>query len=495
MSELGAITRDMKENTVRGQYGDTRAYPESLLDAGGTRLLIICRKDARELLAAGKGKIYSGLNGAEQEGCKVCPLNHENREAINHHLPETMPAAAGKNRASIGLGDRLGIATPGHVQAVSGREVFPVFAQQSIRELNLTGRTFASVLDDATFGALQAGYREGFGADADHLKTEDDIRQVLDQGFSMITLDCSEKIDNTVESLGDDEVNGKYDRLPENIRARYESEYMDKSFSVGRSSITMEETSVKKNVLIYHEAIEYMEYIYREYISRIGRHIDFEISIDETETPTAPDAHFLIARELERRGIDATSVAPRFCGDFEKGVDYRGDLEQFEREFAVHVDIADAFGYRLSIHSGSDKFSVFPVIGRLTGGRFHVKTAGTNWLEAMSVVARKNPPLYRSMHSYSLEHFSEARAYYHVSTDLDAIAPLDSVKDDELPGYLDRDDPRQLIHITYGLLLQAKEEGRYLFRDDFFSTLIRHDSDYESGLARHIGRHLDLLGL
>jgi hypothetical protein len=162
---------------------------------------------------------------------------------------------------------------------------------------------------------------------------------------------------------------------------------------------------------------------------------------------------------------------------------------------ALHAAIADHFGYKLSIHSGSDKFSVFPIIGKYTKGRFHVKTAGTNWLEAVRTVAKVNPGLYRRMHQYALEHFEEAKAYYHVTTDLSQIKPLSEVDDASLPEYMNEDNARQLIHITYGLLLQAKDaEGNSLFKDEFYKTLIDQEEAYEQSLASHIGRHLDLLG-
>jgi hypothetical protein len=189
-------------------------------------------------------------------------------------------------------------------------------------------------------------------------------------------------------------------------------------------------------------------------------------------------------------------MAPRFCGEFQKGIDYMGDITQFERELVIHAGLADDFGYKLSIHSGSDKFSVFSLIGKYTKGRFHIKTAGTNWLEAVRTVAKVNPALYRSMHSYALAHFEEAKAYYHVTTDIGKIVPLSSVSDINLADtYMNEDNARQLIHITYGILLQAKDEqGNFLFRDTFYQTLNDQEEAFEQALISHIGKHLTLLG-
>jgi hypothetical protein len=203
-----------------------------------------------------------------------------------------------------------------------------------------------------------------------------------------------------------------------------------------------------------------------------------------------------VASELARRNVKFATIAPRFCGEFQKGVDYIGDLAQFEAELAVHAAIARHFGYKLSIHSGSDKFSVFGLIGRHTQGRFHVKTAGTNWLEAMRVAATADPALYRQVHAFALSAFPAATKYYHVTTNLANIPPLDMLADAELPRLFEQNDARQLVHITYGQILGAKDAaGKPLFAfADRLYKLWRENADlYAERLDAHIGKHLALL--
>ncbi|MBN2980043.1 tagaturonate epimerase family protein [Cohnella algarum] len=476
--------------------GNAYVYPRSKHEHEGTKLQIVKAADRKYILAEGSGKLIDELEGETANGVKLCELSHANRLVINKFFPFTVPQAFGKQSTTIGLGDRLGIAGPGHLQTVKGRAIHPILAQQSIRELALTGRDYKQVIDAAAYAALQEGYTEGYGADGDHLKKEEDIRMSLDLGFTMLTLDCSEQIDNAAAQADEAEVNRKYEALPEAVRTHYESNYLNKTFTAGSQSIHFDAATLKRDVLVYHEAIEFMVFIYEKYIKTADRAVDFEISIDETLTPTAPGSHFLVASELNAKNVDIFSMAPRFIGEFQKGIDYIGDLAQFEQELAVHAAIADHFGYKLSIHSGSDKFSVFALVGKYTNGRFHVKTAGTNWLEAVRIVARTNPSLYRKMHQYALEHFEEATAYYHVTTNLDNIRPLKEVTDEELPKYMEENDARQLLHITYGILLQAKrEDGSSLFRDEFFRTLSEREEDYAHALKKHIGKHLDLLGV
>ena len=472
-----------------------RVYPQSQAVYAHVKLAMVKGGRQKYLLAVGEGDLYRELEGEERGGYKLCPLSHANRLVLNRYFPYTAPVAFGTKVATIGLGDRLGLASPGHIKVVAGRDVRPILAQQSIRELNLTGRDYKAVLDAACYAAFQEGYKDGFGADGDHLKKEEDIRMSLDLGFTMLTLDCSDHIDNTVNALSAEEADARYGALPADVRSYYERTYAGRTVEVGGHVIAFERENLQRMVLIYRKAIDFMLHIYNAYIKNAEREVDFEISIDETATPTDPAAHYLIASELYSRDVKIYSMAPRFCGEFQKGIDYIGDIQQFERELAVHAAIADHFGYKLSIHSGSDKFSVFPIIAKHTKGRFHVKTAGTNWLEAMRTVARVNPALYRRMHAFALEHFEEATAYYHVSADISKVKPLAEVSDAELPEYMDEDNARQLIHITYGLLLQAKDaDGRPLFKDEFFAALHDHEDEYEAALIRHIGRHLELLG-
>ncbi|MEF3304543.1 tagaturonate epimerase family protein [Paenibacillus sp. GYB003] len=478
---------------------DASVYERSLAEHEGVRLAMVKLDGRKALLAEGTGPLADALDGEPVAGgpanAKLCPLTHANRLALNRFLPYTAPRAFGTNVATIGLGDRLGIASPGHIETVRGRNIRPILAQQSIRELNLTGRDYKEVLDAACYAAFQEGYKDGFGADGDHLKVEADIEMALGLGFTMLTLDCSEHIDNTVEGLSDAEITAKYGQLPSDVRAHYESRYLNRTFEAAGTVFAFDAVSLAKNALIYAKAIDYMEHVFRTYIRTAGRDIDFEVSIDETLTPTDPASHFLIATELYDRGVTLFSMAPRFCGEFQKGIDYIGDVSRFEDELKIHAAIADHFGYKLSIHSGSDKFTVFPMIGVHTKGRFHLKTAGTNWLEAMRVVAKTNPDLYRRMHAYAYGHFHVATAYYHVKADLNAIEPLDSVSDAELPNYLNDEDARQMLHITYGVLLQAKDEsGRPLFRDEFFKTMDENERAYTEALSAHIGKHLELLG-
>lgn len=497
MEQFVSLLTSLKDGKVDAGHSEVRVYEKSLESYENVKLLMVKDTEAKYILAVGEGALYNELDGETVEGFgKVCPLSHENRLVLNKYFPYTVPRAFGTEVATMGLGDRLGIASPGHIETLRHRKVKPILAQQSIRELTLTNRSMNDILDAAAFAVFQEGYKEGYGADGDHIKVDKDIEYALSLGISFLTLDCSDHIQNDVPRYSEAQVRDTFAQLPQETRDHFNSYFLNQSFDVNGIEIKYDELSVMKNVLLYGEALNYTDHVYKTFIETSDRAIDFELSIDETETVTSPDEHFFVASELTRRGVTMTSLAPRFCGEFQKGIDYIGELDQFETELREHALIAEYFGYKLSIHSGSDKFSVFPIIGKYTKGVLHVKTAGTNWLEAVRVVANTNPDLYRRMHRYGDEHFEEALKYYHITPDLSTIPPLDNVSDEDLPSFMDNDAARQLIHVTYGILLTAKdEEGHFLFKDEFYRTLNENEDVYRHALIKHIGKHADLLGL
>lgn len=477
-------------------HPDYKLYEQSAADLDDSRWAMAKVGLEKVLIVSGGEELLDSLEGEEVDGVKVCPTNHANRLVLNQYFEWTRPAAFGNKTTTIGLGDRLGLASPGHIRAIRDKNAKPILAQQSIRELTLMDRTIDDIVDAASYAVFQEGYREGFGADGDHLKEEEDIKRALDAGMTMLTLDCSDHIENAVSSYDNEELESIYMELPEEERSSYESAYLNQTFELDSFSVALSKEELMYNVLLYKKALDFTVYVFNEYVQKASQMIDFELSIDETETVTSPASHFFVASELTRRGVTVNSLAPRFIGEFQKGVDYMGDVKAFEEDFKKHAEIAVKFDYKMSIHSGSDKFTVFPIIGELTQGLFHLKTAGTNWLEAMRVIAKNEPELYRRMHRYAFEHFPEAQKYYHITPDLSGIPALEDVKDDQLSDYLNDRNARQVLHVTYGVLLTAeKEDGSSLFKQEFFEKMKEREEEYTETLIYHIGKHLDTLNI
>ena len=121
-------------------------------------------------------------------------LSHANAVALRRALPFTAPSPVGDREVTFGVGDRLGVAGPGHLRVMKRYQACPVLAQQSVRELDLTGRNYEQVLDASTWAVFQEGYEQPWGADGDHLKTEEWVRTALRVGYTMITADVSDYI-------------------------------------------------------------------------------------------------------------------------------------------------------------------------------------------------------------------------------------------------------------------------------------------------------------
>jgi hypothetical protein len=198
------------------------------------------------------------------------------------------------------------------------------------------------------------------------------------------------------------------------------------------------------------------------------------------------------ATELRRLGVQWVSLAPRYVGRFEKGVDYIGDLAAFTANFAIHAAIARTLGpYKLSLHSGSDKFSIYEIVARETQGLVHLKTAGTSYLEALRTVAQVQPDLLRDIYAFSLECYETDRASYHVSAELRRAPIPTGMPDTAVPMLLDQFDARQILHVTFGSVLTAQDpSGNRRFYSRMMEVLNTHPEVYAANLKAHFLRHL-----
>ncbi len=416
-------------------------------------------------------------------------------------MKQPQPTVIGLKK-SFGFGDRLGLATPGHIAACEKTDFLPIFAQQSIREMVRTNRSPDDVMGDAQRAVAAANYTKPWGADADHLKTADDVRNCYAAGFCFFTFDPSDHVVNEADTMVREELTGGAKALvAEGVFGDGEIEdlYLGKSFKIDNGfSLTFDEESLLRAAVKYGRAVNHCAKLARvlDELAGGGNGYEIEMSVDESEVPTTPLEHLFVAKELRRRGVEFISLAPRFIGDFEKGVDYRGDVDAFEASIAQHVAIAEYCGpYKLSLHSGSDKFSVYPVFARLCGELLHVKTAGTSYLEALRVVARVDTPFLRELAEYCSGRFAEDRASYHLSTTQADVEALRGTPDDKLEAvFLDRFAGRQLMHATYGSVLTKGEgaDGRP-YRDRLMEILANNEALHMEFVTRHFDKHLGLL--
>lgn len=388
------------------------------------------------------------------------------------NLPVPVPLGLKK---SFGCGDRTGLATPGHLATVRKFDFAPIFAQQSIREMERTQRTPQEVVQAAAVALAKLGYDKPWGADADHLKLPEHVDRTAAAGFCFFTLDPSAHVGK-----------GK-------LTAELESLYVGKKFDVpGLRTVQFDRAALQRASEKYAAALEHVGMMGRHIAKTMGaRPFEIEVSVDETDQPTSVPEHLFIGMELKRHKVpNVVSVAPRFVGDFEKGVDYKGDLKKFEASLREHVVVAKYCGpYKISIHSGSDKFAVYPIIGRVCGSALHVKTAGTSYLEALRVVARTDTTLFAEIVEFCRGRFDTDRASYHISATPEQVRALpkySGTKDE--PRFLDDVAGRQLLHVTFGSVLTHPS-----FKPRILETLQKHADLHLELLDKHLTKHMAFL--
>jgi len=377
---------------------------------------------------------------------------------------------------SFGFGDRIGLATPGHVEAMKrcGNGMEPIFPQQSIREMTRTKRTAQQVMDDAFNGARAAGWEGRIGADADHLKTPEDVDVTAAVGFTFFTIDPSDDVDQKADDYDEVTLREKFQSARESA-PWYES-YLGTSIKLPTGvQIELSEEVCMRAVVKYGPAIKRAldlgDYIKAVHEAK-GSDYEIELSVDETDQPTTLAEHYIIADQCLKGGMKLVSLAPRFIGEMEKGVDYKGDVTALESSLNDHAAIAELLGrYKLSLHSGSDKLSMYAVLARATKGKFHVKTAGTSYLEALRVVARHDESLFRRIVQFARSRYDVDKATYHVAATNDTVPAgdnLDAKKLEQIylecwadvPQGLGFTEPgRQILHCTFGFTLTDPELG------------------------------------
>ena len=469
-----------------------RAYPESQVSYGGaTYWLERSEGGVKRLVAlADDESAFRSFAGAvEPTDGKVrlvAKTSPENALALRSALPWLKPSRFGLH-TSAGFGDRLGLATPGHVRALKavGAAINPVFAQQSIREMGRCHRTPRNVLDDATWGTFQAGWTKPVGGDADHLEELDDIDDTVAAGFVFYTLDPKAEVDPGAEHADAAAIQQKVAALDwsglESDLATFSKRYVGQRIDLEHEPIVLDDESVLRAMAKYGPSLAHAMAMYRRLMEK-GIDCEVEFAVDETDYPTKPAEHIVVVSELQRLGMEFVSFAPRFVGRFEKGVEYIGDIEELKRDFEIHAQIARALGpYKLSLHSGSDKYSTYPLIAEATKGLVHLKTAGTSWAEALRVIAHNDPDLMREVLVLALDSFEANRKSYHLSCD-PAKIPTDPT-DDEVARLMDVVDSRQVLHVGYGAIL--KEFGPRLYQ-----VWNANEEEHYQIIADHFVKHL-----
>jgi tagaturonate epimerase len=329
------------------------------------------------------------------------------------------------DKYTFGIGDRFAHQGRAQLQAIlnareAGIDVHPIW-NKSNREHSIIKSKPDDVRAEADAAVAALGFTGPYYVDADHigLKTVD----AFIPGSDFFTLDVADFTGKTAET----------DAVEDFLKAvrRYTGSLsipgIDRPFDITEETVR---GAAGKFLLAIQEAGR----IYRHVEEGKGRdNFITEVSVDETDAPQNPVELFLILAMIAEERIPVQTIAPKFTGRFNKGVDYVGDLAQFEREFDEDLSVI-AFAIRefglagtlkLSVHSGSDKFSIYPVINRLIkkhDAGLHVKTAGTTWLEEVIGLAESGGEglvLVKEIYAQARDHYAELAAPYSTVIDID----------------------------------------------------------------------------
>jgi hypothetical protein len=468
------------------------------------------RTEDLEISVTGKGRnrrlrvsAQTELDLRAFEGTVVCadqrlvltgPLTAANAAAVRTRATWLQPRPLGL-RTSAGVGDRIGAATAGQARgfALFGTSVAPVFAQQSIREMARTGRTPQQVMTDATFGCVEAGWRHPVGADGDHIKDVDGIDRCLEAGFSLFSLDPGDHV-RTIDEVLPDTSSIAWETLEDDEKSmlrRYRG-----GIDIGDEILHIDERTLLRAALKYSDAVAFATRMYRHLVENARRPVEVEVCVDETDEVTSLAEHVYMATEFARLGVSLISFAPRYVGDFQKAVPYRGDLDALFRDLQRHASVARTLGpYKLSLHSGSDKFEIYDAAVAATDGAVHLKTSGTSYLEALALVAESAPELFREIYRVSREAFRTARKSYQVTARLASTPEANGLQEDEMRRLLIDPGTRQILHVGFGEVLCVHEDApnRHLYED--LRRVLDDESDIlAQRLEQHISRHLAHFG-
>jgi len=469
-------------------------YPKSTVTHNGSTYALARMDNQKTLLVQGN---QSDFVGTAQDDLLVCECSAQNAATLRDQLPWLKPVPLGR-ATSFGFGDRLGLATPGHIESVrsikTDKVIAPIYAQQSVRENERIGRTPQNVLDDAMWGVFQEGWCGPWGADADHVKEIGVLAPFVEAGYTFYTIDPSDHVDGDADADSLNTLREKAANFPwdvwgstyEGLKEEYAQQIM-----IDTLDMSFDEETLLRALAKYGRAVLHTESIATELDKRAGSGTyDLEMSVDETDTPTSIHEHYFIANELLKRDLPVVSLAPRFVGKFQKGIDYIGNLAQFETELIKHMQILHHFdAYKISVHTGSDKFSIYETVNKHAQGYAHVKTAGTSYLEALRVAAYHNPSLFRRCLDLAHERFEVDRKSYFLDCQPEKVPSSLKLTDADLPALLEDEsvDARQLLHVTFGSILDR-------YGDELHSFLVEYEDAYRQGLEEHFARHLQPFG-
>lgn len=402
---------------------------------------------------------------------------------------------------TLGCGDRF--AHQGEAQLAAyveaqkqGIDVCPVW-NKSNREHMTVHTEPASLRAEADAAVDALSWSKKYFVDADHINLSNVDGFITASDF--FTLDVA---DNIGEAAAQADVDAFVVSMEKQI-GEIELPGLEDKLSVSAED-------VRKIAEHYLSAVQEAGRIYRHIAEQKTGQFEVEVSMDETDDPQTPVEMLFILAMIAQEKIPVDTIAPKFSGRFNKGVDYVGDVAQFEKEFEQDVAVlrfaAEQFGLkdtlRLSVHSGSDKFAIYPVMNRIIkkyGAGLHVKTAGTTWLEEVIGLAEASGDgldVAKKIYAGALNRYDELAAPYATVIDIDpaklpSVETVNGWSSDEYVSALRHEQSCSEYNLSFRQLIHVAYKVAYELGDEFFQALEKH-SDIVGRNVTHnlLKRHL-----
>ena len=294
---------------------------------------------------------------------QIAPLSKENAALVRMFLKWTAPAACGVK----GLSVRSAVLPETAVLAnLQGKSVKPVW----VRSLAGEDSQQNNLLDAATWLTLESGFHSGYGLTGGALMEEMAVMDSLLSGFSLVSIDCSAKIDKSVDAMNDEVVMERYHQLPDVFQKALESSYLNQSFSVDGIAIEYTPVLLARTALMYKEALAYVQYLFGAYLTYTPWPIDLEVSLQTSDIALSPAEHFLLGNELKRLKVRLFSFAvPGMSAD--------------QDAWRQHAAVAKHHGYRLGMEV--DK-ALLPELGVLADHLAVTLAADCSWSDVAAAL-------------------------------------------------------------------------------------------------------------
>ncbi len=389
-----AIKRDVAEklmsekgNLISSSFSVIPDGFIGLTDTGsGCHLAVVCGEKS-EWNKAWKGAEFETVDEHKKIKMGLFPLNPNNAALVRRLVGWAAPSSCGVNGISVAFSDWLGVINSRLPNLFVHKQIKPVLVDYTPENSAVLQRNFLEAMDTATWSVLSSGYKGGWGANAAGLKTEEEIVKALLYGYSGIGVDCSDKVDRSVEELSVEESEKRFGEFDKDFKEAIDKSYLDAEFKVGDVKITFEEKTLHRMVLEFGQAIMFLQNMYKDYLDDTPWDLDFEVDLSRCDKALTPQEHYFLANELKRAAVKFDTLC----------VNAAAFKKEMEKNLAYHAGIAKAFDYRMSFADTVPALEDLAAAAKSFNQRANFKLTHVLWLAALQTIARTDSALLKQV--------------------------------------------------------------------------------------------------